>query len=143
MLIIVFCATSEKLPFVSDFFCFSNKPYLWCPQNKMGLCFHTTTSWLHHEKTKQKGLLDLSAGSGKWYRDLDNTNQTFELVSSMFSFQVFRCFGSFFQVLFQTAAHCMVNQGHALSSIFVWKLGEIVSQDSGSSSIAYEKKGTR
>ena len=101
------------------------------------------TSWLHHEKTKQKGLLDLSAGSGKWYRDLDNTNQTFELVSSMFSFQVFRCFGSFFQVLFQTAAHCMVNQGHAISIIFVWKLGEIVSQDSGSSSIAYEKKGTR
>ena len=45
------------------------------------------------------------------YCDLDIANQTFELVSSMFSFQVFRCFGSFFQVLFQTAVLCMVNYG--------------------------------
>ena len=80
-------------------------------------------SWLHHEKTKQKGLLDLSAGSGKWYRDLDITNQIFELVSSMFSFQGLRCFGSFSQVIFQTAPHRIVNQGHAISVISDFEVG--------------------
>ena len=46
-------------------------------------------SWLHYETSKQKGLLDLSAGRVKWYRDPDIANQIFELASSMFSIQVF------------------------------------------------------
>ena len=80
-------------------------------------------SWLHYETSKQKGLLDLSAGGGKWYRDLDITNQIFELVSSMSSSQVFRCCGSFFQVMLQTAAHHIVNQGHAISVISFFEVG--------------------
>ena len=80
-------------------------------------------SWLHYETSKQKRLLDLSAGSDKWYRDLDITNQIFELVSFIFPFQVFRCFASFFQVTFQTAAHRIVNQGHAISIVSFFEVG--------------------